>query len=33
MLIRNSEHDIGDEIDCGLHGKIHEKYRVSITMR
>ena len=22
MLIRNSQHDIGDEIDCGLHGKM-----------
>jgi len=22
MLIRNSEHDIDDEIDCGLHGKL-----------
>lgn len=30
MLIRNSECEIGDEIDYGLHGKLHERYRVSI---
>lgn len=30
MLISDSKHEIGDEIDCGLHGKLHEKYRVTI---
>lgn len=30
ILIQNSKHEIGDEIDSGLHGKLHERYRVTI---
>lgn len=30
MLIRNSKHDIGDEIDCGIHRRGYDEYRVTL---
>lgn len=30
MLISNNKHEVGDEIDCGIHGRGREDYRVTI---